>query len=525
MPIATELPIDSTAGALAMANEIFGAGITVHSATYWGDALSSGIYTSGDTISPEATPGDSGVILSTGHVADFTNNNGTTNTNTSAGTSTNTSGINNDADFNALAGTGTRDASFLEMSFTPAGDTITIDFVLSSEEFPEYINSAFNDVVGVWVNGVQATVTVGDGSASIGNINGNTAQNIYNDNTNDQFNTEMDGFTVTLTFVAPVIPGFPNTLKIGVADVGDTSYDTNLRIAGGSVQSTIIAQDDQIVMPTDKSRTLDVLDNDSSTGGTMTVTHINGTAVNAGDTVTLATGQQVTLNANGTFTIVSDSDAKTTYFNYTIEDTAGNTDTALVEVEQVPCFVKGTLIDTPDGAVAIEALTAGMSVMTRDNGPRTIRWIGHRTVAATGDYRPIRLQRGQFGATRDLLLSPQHRVLVTDRWAELLFGEAEVLVKAKDLVNDMHIRPDTTLRHVTYFHILLDHHQIITANGVASESYLPGPATMGGFDSATQDEILALFPHLGALSDGYGPAARLVLKRYEAAPLMAALAA
>ena len=335
----------------------------------------------------------------------------------------------------------------------------------------------------------------------------------------------MDGFTVTLTFVAPVTPNAVNTLKIGVADVGDSSYDTNLLIAGGSVQSTIIALDDQISMPTDKTRTLDVLDNDSSTGGTLTVTHINGTVVVAGDTVTLASGQDITLNADGTFSIDSDGDSETVYFNYSIADTSGNTDTALVEIEQIPCFVKGSLIETPKGLVKIEALSAGMKVLTRDDGPKTIRWIGQRTVAAHGPNRPIRIRKGQFGATRDLLLSPQHRVLVENSWAELLFGEAEVLVKAKDLINDLHIRPDDELSSVTYFHILFDSHQIITANGVASESYLPGACTMKGFDPQTQAEILDLFPGLDSDGLGYGPAARPMLKGREAVSLLAAIAA
>ncbi len=63
---ATELPIDINASAIAMANEIFGDGVTVVSASYTGDNRSSGIYSQGDTISPGATPSDTGVILSTG---------------------------------------------------------------------------------------------------------------------------------------------------------------------------------------------------------------------------------------------------------------------------------------------------------------------------------------------------------------------------------------------------------------------------------------------------------------------------
>ena len=524
MPTATELPIDSTADAMAMANEIFGDGILVDSASYTGDALSSGIYTNGDAISNEATPGDTGVILSTGYVADFTNSDGTTNTNQNTGTSTNTAG-NADGDFTTLAGAATNDAAFLEVDFYPTGDTITIDFVLSSEEYPEFANSQYNDVIGVWVNGQLAQVSVGDGTASIGNINGGETQNIYLDNTTDAYNTEMDGFTVTLTFVATVNSGELNTLKIGVADVGDSNYDTNLLIAGGSVQSTIVAQDDSVNMGHNDTKILDVLDNDSSTGGLLTVTHINGTPVVVGTTVTLATGQQITLLADGTFEIVGDANAETVYFNYSIEDEIGNTDTALVEVNQVPCFAKGTLIETTEGFVKVEDLHAGSLILTRDDGPQPIRWIGNRSVRATGDHQPIRLRKGQFGATQDLLLSPQHRILVEGYWSELLFGELEVLVKAKDLLNDLSVRPDTTLTRVTYYHMMFDRHQIVCANGVECESYLPGPSTMKGFDRQTQAEILQLFPKMAPDGSGYSQAARAIIKSREAAPLLAALAA
>ncbi len=521
MPTATELPIDSGATAMQMAMEIFGNGITVNSASYSGDALSSGIYTNGDTVSPDATPGDSGVILSTGHVDDFTNSDGTTNTNQSGSTSTNTSGVNNDGDFNTLAGAATRDAAFMEIDFTPTGDTITIDFVLSSEEYPEYINSAFNDVVGVWVNGVQAQVTIGDGSASIGNINGGATQNIYHDNTGDAYNTEMDGFTVTLTFVAPVNSGVVNTLKIGVADVADSSYDTNLLIAGGSVQSTIVARDDQVSLGNNDTKTVDVLGNDSSTGGTLTVTHINGTAVVAGDTVALATGQSITLNADGTFEISGDGDAETVYFNYSIEDQVGNTDTALVEVTQVPCFVAGTMIETPNGPHFVEMLRPGMKVCVRDGRPEPLRWIGMRKVRADGRNRPVRLPRGMLDAQQDLLVSQQHRFLIAGPWAELLFGEPEVLVKARDLVPHGIATIERDCHEVTFVHLLFDRHEIVTANGVATESYLPGPATMAGFDAGTQAELFRLFPELEDDADGYGAASRPILSSREARALLA----
>ncbi|KIC34809.1 choice-of-anchor L domain-containing protein [Leisingera sp. ANG-S5] len=523
MATATELNIDSTATAIQMAEEIFGDGVTVTSASYSGDNLSSGIYTGADTTTPGVAPADSGVILSTGYVRDFTNSDGSTNTNQNTNTTTNTSGVNGDADFDSLAGASTFDASFLEIDFVPDGDTLTIDFVLSSEEYPEFANSQYNDVIGVWVNGVEAQVTIGDGTASIGNINDGT-ENVYVDNTGDQYNTEMDGFTITLTFVAPVNAGEINTLKIGVADTADSSYDTNLLIAGGSVQTAVVAQDDQEDIAINKTRVIDVLENDTTTSGTLTITHINDQAVTAGDTVTLATGQQITLNADGTLTVVTDGDLETVYFNYTADNGQGNSDTGLVEINQtVPCFLRGTLIRTPDGEIPVEDLRPGMEVLTYDNGPQVLQWTGSRRTACTAETAPVRFAKGSCGNTRDLYVSPQHRMVVSGPLAELLFGEEEVLVKAKDLVNDRTVRPALELQEAEYFHLLFGRHQILWANGALSESYQPGPESASGFDAGTQAEIRDLFPELCAETGrGYGNAARLSLRSFEARVLAAA---
>lgn len=521
MPIAQALPINTGASALQMANTVFGAGVTVNSATYTGAGGASGTYSNGDSISPDLTPGDTGVILSSGQATGVTNNNGTTNTNTQTGRTTN-NGQPGDADFSAISGgRATFDASFLEVTFTPDGDQLTLDFVIGSEEYPEYVNSQFLDTVGIWINGTEATVSVGDGTASVGNINGNTASNLYNDNTSDQFNTEMDGFTATLSVSAPVNPGVQNTIKIGVADVADSSYDTNLLIAGGSAQSALVATDDQANIGLNSSKTLDVLDNDSTTGGTMTITHINGNAVSAGSNVTLTSGQTVTVNADGTLTVQSDGDEETAYFNYTIENGLGQSDTAIVQVDQMPCFVAGTLIETPDGPKDIETLRAGDLVLTRDDGPQPVRWAGQRTVEAQGRFAPILISAGHFGARTDVLLSPQHRVLIRDVWAELLFGEAEVLVKAKDLVNGTGVRQVTQRKTVTYVHLLLDRHQILESSGLASESYLPGPMMSASFDPETQAEIIALFPELADISSCGWTAARPILKTFEARALQA----
>ncbi len=73
----------------------------------------------------------------------------------------------------------------------------------------------------------------GNGNTSVGNVNHSNNINLYNDNTADQFNTEMDGFTVTMTLTIPVNPGVVNSIRIGIADTADSNYDSNLLIAGG----------------------------------------------------------------------------------------------------------------------------------------------------------------------------------------------------------------------------------------------------------------------------------------------------
>ena len=137
-----------------------------------------------------------------------------------------------------------------------------------------------------------------------------------------------------------------------------------------------------------QTKVIDILANDVNvTGGTLVVTHINGQPVSAGDTITLLTGQDVTLNADGTLTIVTDSDNDKISFTYGVEskDGSGNVlenDVGFVTVDTVPCFVAGTRITTPRGDVAVETLRPGDLVLTKDDGFQPLRWSGEREVRA-----------------------------------------------------------------------------------------------------------------------------------------------
>ena len=523
MVAASQLPININASAMQMAQTIFGDGVTVLSASYTGDWRSSGIYSDGETVSPGVTPGDEGVILSTGRAQDFTNPAGThpwwqgggpTQANQSANTSTNTSGPNNNSWFNEAAGTRTYDASWIDVDFVPDGDMMTMQFVFSSDEFPEYANSQFQDFVGVWVNGVLVETSVG--AANPGNLVGGINQNLYNDNTQSQYNTEMDGFTVTMTLAMPVTAGEMNSIRIGIADVGDSSYDSSLLIAGGSVQTVLIANDDLVHLTGDQTKTLDVLGNDENAGGgTLTITHINGLAVDAGDTVSLNTGQTVTLNADGTVTLVGDGNDEDFNFTYTVTNDTQD-DTGYVLVEAVPCFVAGTRIETADGPRRVEMLVPGDMVLTQDHGPQPLRWVGRRRVQATGKFAPIYIAPNTFGQHGAVAVSPLHRILVRDCVSELLFGEAEVLVAARDLVNDRTVRP-VVGGWVEYVHLLFDDHQVIYSDGLASESFHPGSQVKCNLEAEMVKEIHALFPEIDLeTGTGYGPSARPALRRFEA---------
>ena len=486
MVAASELPIETVregTSATDMAETIFGDGVTVVGATYYGDNDSAGIYSGGDTTAPGVTPGDTGVILSTGNAQDFTNSNGQSNQNTN--TSTNTSGTNNYRPYNDVAGARTYDAATLDVDFIPDSSVMTMQFVFSSEEYPEFENSIYQDFVGVWVNGTLVPMDVGNGDVDPGNVNTANNINMYVNNQNDQFNTEMDGFTITLTLTMFVNPGVVNSLRIAIADVSDSNYDSNLLIAGNSVQTDLIAMSDNVDLPT---------------------------------------GQTVRLNANGTFTVTGDGDVENFNFTYTI-DNGINTDVGFVNATGVPCFVAGTLIATPDGERPAEHLQPGDMVLTQDDGPQPLRWSGTRTVPATGEFAPIHIRANTFGKHRDLLVSPLHRVLIRDNLAELLFGEAEVLIAARDLVNDRSVTRRTG-GDVTYVHLLFDRHQVVFSEGLETESFLPGPQTKQSFEQEIVNEICALFPEIDPETGaGYSPAARRTLKRFEAGLLRAAKAA
>lgn len=357
MPDALELNTTATTDATVLAETMFGDGIEVVSATLSGAPTQAGTYSGGDATSGDVVPSDSGVILSTGDIADFTTEGSGTNTNTASGTTTNHGGA-GDPDLDTLSTTTTHDAVVFEATFVPDDDYITMQLVFSSEEYLEYVNSGVNDTLGIWVNDEFVPLTSSGDTVSIDTVNNASNSNLYIDNpaNADAYNTEMDGFTVTLSFKAPVNAGEENTIRIGLADGGDGAYDTNVLIAADSVQTVALAFEDEVTLEANTSAVLDVLANDHDASGEgLTITEINGEVVSPGDSVTLNTGETVTLNSDYTLTVDTDSDIGETVFTYTVENTEGTSDVGYVIIQTVEDAPLDGIVEGGGAAEMIDA--------------------------------------------------------------------------------------------------------------------------------------------------------------------------
>jgi hypothetical protein len=195
----------------------------------------------------------------------------------------------------------------------------------------------------------------------------------------------------------------------------------------------------------------------------------------------------------------------------------------------VLCFTPGSLICTPRGDIPVETLSVGDKVITRDNGAQEIRWIGEKPLSQA-DFQvheqltPVFIQKGALGndvPARDMMVSPQHRVLIESERAALFFDESEVLVPAVQLVGMPGISRVAPLR-TSYIHFMCDRHEVVKSDDLWSETFQPGLKSMNSLQSAQREEVFHLFSELRDLRtlENY-PAVRKTLKRYETQVLMA----
>lgn len=185
------------------------------------------------------------------------------------------------------------------------------------------------------------------------------------------------------------------------------------------------------------------------------------------------------------------------------------------------CFTPGTRIRVPGGPRLIEDLAAGDLVCTRDHGAQEIRYIARRRLgpemlARAPHLRPIVIEPGAMGnglPKRRLTVSRQHRMVLSGWRMALMFDEFDMLAPAISLVNDCSIRLDYACREVEYIHLLFDRHEIIYAEGAATESFHPGETAKNVFDAKTRKEVLEIFPWLA--TESYGATALPTLRAFE----------
>jgi hypothetical protein len=256
--------------------------------------------------------------------------------------------------------------------------------------------------------------------------------------------------------------------------------------------------------------------------------------VGAGDTIDGGTGgddfDTLDLRGAGAFQIINetvDPDGDSTSGTVQYLDADGNVTGELqfTEIENlIPCFTPGTVIATPRGERRVEDLQVGDRIITRDNGLQEIRWVGHRALSgqellAQPNLKPVLIRAGSLGhglPERDLLVSPQHRILMNSDRAALYFEEREVLAAAKHLI-DLDGGDIVDCSSTTYIHFMFDQHEVVLSNGSWTESFQPGEQVMDGMGNEQRDEIYTLFPELRE-SEGLKSyqAARRSLKKHEA---------
>jgi len=186
------------------------------------------------------------------------------------------------------------------------------------------------------------------------------------------------------------------------------------------------------------------------------------------------------------------------------------------QIGGVICFTPDTKIKTPDGIRLVQDLTEGDVLQTKDNGTQEILWVGQRRMTgarlhAMPQLRPVRIRTGALcegEPDEDLLVSPEHRLLVKSPATNVLFNTSEVLIAAKDLVNDHNVLIDHTMREVTYIHLMLDRHQVVWANGVETESFHPANTSLSAIENGQRDRLFEINPELEHDPHSYGDYAR-----------------
>jgi Ca2+-binding RTX toxin-like protein len=242
--------IDTSLTPTDLARSLVGTGVEISNVQFTGSDMSTGSF---DFTDPSVVGFSQGIVLSSGRADDVVG------PNAADDTSTYFTGAGN-GDLSQLSGFETFDAAVLEFDFVPTANQVVFYYTFASEEYPEWVNTPFNDVFAFFVNGTnyaEVRQIAGDPAApfvpvAVNNINNSNPiqdplpdpmrpdlfrSNYFNPNGASAIDLELDGITQVLTFQAPVVPGEPNHMKLAIADASDGILDSAVFIQAGSLVS------------------------------------------------------------------------------------------------------------------------------------------------------------------------------------------------------------------------------------------------------------------------------------------------
>ncbi len=214
-------------------------GVTINSALYNGAPVAVGFF--GGGTSEGVLPVGSGLVITSGIATGVIGPNN----------STSFSGFDAQpgyAPLDAMVGGGTFDAAVLTITFTPnTTGLLSLQYIFGSEEYPEYVDTEYNDPFAFFLNGVNTALLPGTSTAvAIDSVNANQNPQYYYDNTGGGLDTQLDGLVGRnpgsyLFASGLVMGGVTNTLTIAVADRGDSDLDSALFVARGTLTPVTLA--------------------------------------------------------------------------------------------------------------------------------------------------------------------------------------------------------------------------------------------------------------------------------------------
>lgn len=185
----------------------------------------------------------------------------------------------------------------------------------------------------------------------------------------------------------------------------------------------------------------------------------------------------------------------------------------------ITCFTSGTEILTKNGPISIDELSLGDKVSVLSSAQKEILWMKRRTISRKELYhnpnlRPVHITAGALGQGlphKDLILSQQHRIMVSSKIAQRMFGNQDVLIPAKKLTDLPGIYIDNSCEEITYVHFALDEHSIVFAQGAPTESLYLGAEALDSFTQTQREELQQIFPNINIDDPKMQPAKHIPL--------------